>query len=225
MKARLGETSPRVLDVACGTGLSTVALLDISDEVYGTDISGEMLAAASRRDAIEYVEAPAEDVPFEDGYFHLLTVSSGLHWFDREAFLAEAARVVCPSGWLVVYDNWFTGRMSENPEYEVWFRGEYLRRCPSPTRDKEPLTEEALGAHGFELSGEELFENEVRFSVEDFSDYLMTQSNTIAAVRSGQSGEDELRRWLIEEQTPSFQDSAGTFEFEGEILFVRKRRA
>lgn len=224
MRDRIGEDFTRALDVACGTGLSTVPLLDIADEVYGADISSGMLAVAPRHEAIAYVEASAEDLPFDDGHFDLLTVSSGLHWLDREAFLAEAARVLRPAGHLIVYDHRFTGRMSGNPEYERWLRGVYSRAYPSPPRNREPLSREGLSGHGFELSGKERFENEVRYSVEGFSDYLMTQSNFIAAVKSGSVGEDELRAWLVESQAPFFPGSTGTFEFEGEISFVRKRR-
>lgn len=225
MKSRIGGNFVRALDIACGTGLSTVPLLEISEEVFGADVSGAMLAVASRRDAIEYVEAPAEDLPFESGFFDLLTVSSGLHWFDRERFLSEARRVLCPGGHLVVYDNHFTGRMAENPEYERWLRKVYGRKYPSPPRNGEPLSGAELSRHGFELSAEETCENEVRYSVEGLSEYLMTQSNAIAAVNDGSIGEGELRGWLVEEQTPLFRDSSGTFVFEGDISFVRKRRA
>lgn len=38
-----GQSVGKALDIACGTGLSTKALLDVADEVYGTDISTAML--------------------------------------------------------------------------------------------------------------------------------------------------------------------------------------
>ena len=54
------------LDVACGTGLSTKALLALAEEVYGTDASPEMLSLACKSDKIRYVVAAAESQPFED---------------------------------------------------------------------------------------------------------------------------------------------------------------
>lgn len=222
IRERFGKDFARVLDVACGTGLSTVALLEISNEVYGTDISSEMLAVASRRDGITYVEAPAEELPFRDECFDLLTVSSGLHWFDRERFFAEAAKVLLHEGHLIVYDNWFTGRMSGNPEYEKWLRGIYSRGCPSPPRNREPLSEKALSRYGLVFSGRESFKNEVRYSVEELSEYLMTQSNFIAATQNGSISEGELKKRLIGEQTPLFRSAGETFEFGGEISYSRK---
>lgn len=231
MKSRIGGNFHRTLAMACGPGLSAVPLLDIADEVYGSDVSGAMLAVASRRDAITYFEASAGDLPFEDEYFDLITVPSGLHWFDRERFLAEADRVLRPGGHLVAYDNHFTGRVSGNLEYERWLRGVYASGYPNPPRNREPLSEESLSGHGFEFSWKENFENEVRYSVEGISENLMTQSNFIAAVDNGSVGEDELRGWLVENKPhPSRiprerSSSRGRFSLRGRRGDERKVRA
>jgi ubiquinone/menaquinone biosynthesis C-methylase UbiE len=90
---RLREPIPLALDVACGTGQSTVALKEISSRVVGTEVSREMLTLA-REAGVRYVEAPAEDLPFADGSFQLITVALAFHWFDRPRFLAEARRVL-----------------------------------------------------------------------------------------------------------------------------------
>ena len=48
IKNYLGQTTKfdKALDIACGTGLSTKALLALAAQVYGTDISEEMLNLA-----------------------------------------------------------------------------------------------------------------------------------------------------------------------------------
>src|SRR5437762_2655807 len=61
------------LDIACGTGLSTMVLLEIAKNVYGTDDSPEMLHFASQSDKIHYSIAPAEQQPFPDNDFDLIT--------------------------------------------------------------------------------------------------------------------------------------------------------
>ena len=95
------------LDVACGTGLSTKSLLDVATNVYGTDSSLEMLQVALLRDRIHYSPAFAENQPFPDNFFDLITVSSGIHWFDIDKFLAEASRLMKSKAWLVMYENYF----------------------------------------------------------------------------------------------------------------------
>lgn len=80
------------LDVACGTGMSATALLDIAENVFGIDTSDEMLKLALNPQQIKYAKASAENLPFEKNYFDLITVSSGVHWFNIDQSLREANR-------------------------------------------------------------------------------------------------------------------------------------
>ena len=76
----------RALDVACGTGMSTVALADFADIVVGLDISREMMRVAPPKPNVTYMLGRAERLPFLDGAFDAVTCSSGVHWFDQERF-------------------------------------------------------------------------------------------------------------------------------------------
>jgi demethylmenaquinone methyltransferase/2-methoxy-6-polyprenyl-1,4-benzoquinol methylase len=98
----------RVLDVACGTGLVTAALVERwGCQVVGLDQSGAMLerarskAAASPRLAARasFVEGEAERLPFPDREFDHLTFTYLLRYVDQPgATLRELARVVKPGG-------------------------------------------------------------------------------------------------------------------------------
>ncbi len=143
------------------------------------------------------------------------------NWFDRDPFLAEAARVLRPSGWLVVYDNRFSGKMKENPEYEKWFRDEYVARYPYLVGNREPLTGAEAREHGFEFEGQEGYTNEVSFSLQEMVSHLMSHSNVIAAAEEGGEGEEGIRRWLTDAQAPFFEGQRGTFVFEGSIDYLR----
>jgi ubiquinone/menaquinone biosynthesis C-methylase UbiE len=217
----LREPVPLALDVACGTGQSTVALKEIASQVVGTDISQEMLARAPREAGVRYVEASAEDLPFADGFFQLITVALAFHWFDRSRFLAEASRVLEPSGWLVIYDNGFFGEMKENPRHERWYRENYLVRYPSPPRNKEPLTDDECRSHGLRLVEWESYTNEVSFSAEELASYLMTQSNVTAAVEDEGENPESVREWLVESVAPMFGKPRGTFRFSGTIEYLQ----
>ncbi len=217
----LREPVPLALDVACGTGQSTVALKEIASRVVGTDVSREMLARASREAGVRYVEASTEALPFADGSLQLITVALALHWFDRSRFLAEARRVLEPSGWLVIYDNGFFGEMKENPKHERWYREDYLVRYPSPPRKGEPLTDDECRKHGLRLVERESYTNEVSFSAEELMSYLMTQSNVTAAVEDGGESPESVREWLVESVAPMFGEPRGTFRFGGTIGYLQ----
>ncbi len=160
----LCEPITLALDVACGTGQSTVVLKEIASRVVGADVSREILIRAPREAGVRYVEAPADDLPFADGSFRLVTIALALHWFERWRFLAEARRVLEPYGWLIIYDNGFYGEMKENPKHERWYREGYLVCCPSPPRNEETLTDDECRKHRLRLVKREIYANEGSFS-------------------------------------------------------------
>jgi ubiquinone/menaquinone biosynthesis C-methylase UbiE len=105
----------RALDVACGTGLSSVALSDLARHVVGVEAAFEMVARASWGEGRTYVSAAAEALPIADSSVDLLTVASAIHWFNQPAFFAEAARTLRDGGWLAIYDYYFLGQIEAQP--------------------------------------------------------------------------------------------------------------
>jgi demethylmenaquinone methyltransferase/2-methoxy-6-polyprenyl-1,4-benzoquinol methylase len=103
--ARPGE---RVLDVACGTGLVSAALVGRwGCDVVGLDQSAAMLARAQGRVAadprlvgrVALVEGEAEALPFADREFDHLTFTYLMRYVeDPGETLRELARVVKPGG-------------------------------------------------------------------------------------------------------------------------------
>jgi SAM-dependent methyltransferase len=219
----LRETVGHALDAGCGTGQSSIALKEIAERVVGTDVSREMLREAPREEGLRYVEAHAEQMPFHDASFDLLTASLSFHWFDRARFLAEAHRLLRPSRWLVVYNNWFTGEMKDNADYALWHRGVYLRRFPSPPRHSQPLDEETAAQFGFRFLAAESYANEVVFAPDELATYLTSQSNVIAAVEQGRESLESIYSWLADAFRPLFKESKAAFAFGGVIWYLQKK--
>jgi len=225
ISARLSLSKPidRAIDIGSGTGLSTVALREIATEVFGVDLSPEMLALAPREEHISYVLADAVKLPFADNRFDLLTLSSAFHWLERSEFLREARRILRSGGGLIVYDYYFPGKMEENAEFQRWYREIYLTRYPAPPRAGLVFTEDESGNEGLHLEGHEQFHNSVRMSVDGLVDYLMTHSNVAAAVEAGEEDIGAIRYWVEETVRPLFGGlKEGTFRFYGPIWYLRK---
>ena len=170
------------LDVGCGTGQSTLALLEIAEEVIGTDISAEMLSRAAGHPRIRYVEGQAEKIPFPDEGFGLITVALAFHWFDQRKFLLEAKRLLKFGGWLVIYNDGFTGRMSGNADFEKWNRDHYLARYPTPPRNDRLPADFDSSEYRLAACSSDEFIHEVEFTAEQLVRYLLTQTNVISAV-------------------------------------------
>jgi demethylmenaquinone methyltransferase/2-methoxy-6-polyprenyl-1,4-benzoquinol methylase len=109
----LGDT-PRVLDVATGTGDlaidiararpgATVIGLDPSQQMLA--IAGEKLAKKQLTDRVSLVVGDAQALPFKDHELDAATIAFGIRNVpDRAAGLRELARVVRPGGRIAVLE-------------------------------------------------------------------------------------------------------------------------
>lgn len=203
----LNKKLNNALDIACGTGLSTKALLEIATNVYGTDSSQEMLNFASLHDKIQYSIASAEKQPFANNKFDLITVGSGVHWFNIDRFLMEVNRLLKSKSWLVLYENHFISEMVGNDRFTNWFPTVYLKEFPSPPRNNAyPWTNENLITKNLNFVTEERFSNPVTFNKKQLALYFTTQSNIIAAVERGQTTYKQVEKWLNHELASFFDN-------------------
>ena len=210
------------LDVGCGTGLSSAALKSISKRVVGIDISAAMVAQTENKSDIEFLLAAAEDLPFEAGQFDLITISQAIHWVDRERFFSEAGRVLKRNSIIIVYDNLFQGRMIDNPEFDDWYRTEFLEHFPVPPRGRRAFDRVSENPNDFVLKYEEFNKNTLEFSAEEMVDYLVTISNVIAQVENGSQSIKEVYEWLTKNIKPFFNENRKRFTFNNPIWYLQR---
>ena len=107
MAARLKHEQPRnVLEVACGTGMLTRRLRDSlasAARLVATDLNPGMLAFAqskfSANENLEWQEADAGELPFDDGLFDAVVCQFGLMFVpDKESVMRESYRILSPGG-------------------------------------------------------------------------------------------------------------------------------
>lgn len=93
-----------ILDLAAGTGTSSVPFVDAGAEVVSVDMSLGMLAEGRRRNPeLSFVAGDALTLPFADAAFDAATISFGLrNVADTDVALTELLRVVKPGGRLVI---------------------------------------------------------------------------------------------------------------------------
>jgi ubiquinone/menaquinone biosynthesis C-methylase UbiE len=90
----------KALDLCCGQGNVSEALLSRGCQVVGVDFSPAMLVLARQRvpKAI-FIEADAQDLPFDDAGFDIVVSNLGVcHIPDQARALAEAHRVLRSGG-------------------------------------------------------------------------------------------------------------------------------
>lgn len=120
------QQSPRVLDVACGTGRTLKFLRAALPEatLYGVDLSPAYLRKANQllsqqpQELPQLLQANAEALPYVDNYFHGLTCVFLFHELPasaRQNVIHECFRVLKPGGVLVICDSI---QLNDSPEFK-----------------------------------------------------------------------------------------------------------
>ncbi len=135
--ARPGE---RILDLAAGTGTSSVPFQQAGASVVACDFSLGMLDVGRERNPqISFAAADALHLPFRDDVFDAVTISFGLRNIaDTTAALRELRRVTKPGGRLLVCE---FSHPTNGPFRTVYL--EYLMRALPPIANRVSSSPEA----------------------------------------------------------------------------------
>jgi SAM-dependent methyltransferase len=99
------EAGQRVLDLGCGEGAFTAALVEAGTNAVGVEVAARAVERARRaHPGLDFRHVPIDaPLPFEDASFDAVWVSEVLeHVADTARFLSEARRVLKPGGLLLV---------------------------------------------------------------------------------------------------------------------------
>lgn len=146
-----------VVDVGCGTGISSRLFAERGVRVLGVEPNKDMReraqAEAKQVDvtsvvSLEYVDGTAQKIPLSDGTADVVLAAQAFHWFDPENSLREFLRVLKPGGWVILVWN-------ERDEADAFTRayGDLLRTLPETASVELPR-----GTAGLALLESSLYE-------------------------------------------------------------------
>ena len=94
-----GRSPSTVVELGAGTGKFTERLLELKHDVLATDPSDEMLEHLRlRHPEVRTATAPAEAIPVATRSVDTVVAAQAFHWFDADAALREAARMLKSEG-------------------------------------------------------------------------------------------------------------------------------
>eukprot|EP00026_Physarum_polycephalum_P012845 Phypoly_transcript_13185.p1 GENE.Phypoly_transcript_13185~~Phypoly_transcript_13185.p1 ORF type:complete len:274 (+),score=49.69 Phypoly_transcript_13185:239-1060(+) len=138
----LGKKKPElVVDIGCGTGLSTRYWCGHAAKVVGVDPNQDMLGQAKERanglpqNEISFIEGYSNNVNLPDQSADVITFATSLHWMDPTTTFKEAGRLLRAGGVLISIDHDFQPSINGRAE-------EYLREFSK----KSKIVAEKVGA-------------------------------------------------------------------------------
>lgn len=215
-----------VLDVACGTGLSTRAAalaVGSAGRVVGLDLNPGMLTmAASRaseagRAPIEWHEGSALALPFVDGEFRAVICQQGLQFFpDLPLAVREMARVLAPGGRAAVS---FFAALDEQSYMQAQVHGVRLAIGDAATAIEagfrlDPATAtEAFRAAGFrEVVAAKVV---ATVAITEIDEFALGQLGSLPVGPAMAALPDGARRTYVEgmrEALAPYRDATGTYQ-------------
>ncbi|QDK81350.1 class I SAM-dependent methyltransferase [Spirosoma sp. KCTC 42546] len=189
-------------DCATGNGQVAGALAALFEQVEATDISETQLILAIKKSNINYQLSPAEQTPFGNYTFDLITVAQALHWFDVNAFHEEVRRVAKPGA---VLAEWGYGLVQLGPDLDSIMLNFYRNRIGPYWDPQRKYIDDAYATLPFPFADVQraTFTARRTWSLERFLNYLRTWS----AVRQYiHENEEDPVKWLGEELKPLWGD-------------------
>lgn len=106
----LGKNPEVVIDLGCGTGLSTMVWKDIAKKVIGIEPNVDMRSQAEEKlkaDSIKNINFQAgysNQMNIEANSANIVTCSQSFHWMEPKSTLEEVSRVLIEGGIFAAYD-------------------------------------------------------------------------------------------------------------------------
>lgn len=96
-----------VIDLGCGTGLSTVVWKENCNQVIGVEPSHDMLAVAKTKacDNTSFIQAFSHEIPLSNEIADVVICSQSFHWMNPDETLPEINRILKQGGIFATVDN------------------------------------------------------------------------------------------------------------------------
>jgi SAM-dependent methyltransferase len=95
-----------VADIGSGTGFFSELFLKNGNRVYGIEPNKEMREAGEEYlasyDGFSSIDASAEATTLDDSSVDFITAGQSFHWFEPKGTRREFARILKPTGWVVI---------------------------------------------------------------------------------------------------------------------------
>ncbi len=190
----LGKKPETVVDLGCGTGLSTIVWKSAAENVIGIEPSEDMISIARGKSGgnVKFLQAYADNTTLPDNCADVAVCSQSFHWMEPTATLREINRILKSVGVFAAIDcDW--------PPVTLWQTEKAYMKLYNKISDIEKNVEEISGTFMryskdnhlsnirdsgyFRYSRELLFSNRENCTAERFIGLIMSQGSLQAVLK------------------------------------------
>lgn len=106
LKVYLDNPIETIVDIGCGTGLSTETCILYADNVIGIDPSIDMLNKAKTKEnkKLKFIQGYSDKTGLEDACVDVVICSQAFHWMEPDSTIKEVYRILKKGGIFAVID-------------------------------------------------------------------------------------------------------------------------
>jgi ubiquinone/menaquinone biosynthesis C-methylase UbiE len=212
----------QVVDIGCGTGISTRLLAARGLQVIGVEPNADMRRQAEAigcptGPTATFRDGRAEATGLPDNFASLVLAAQAFHWFANDSSLREFHRVLNPNGWLALLWN---EQDHSDPFTEAYFQA-LVRNSPEPHIASRSYFESAnvlLNSTLFESRPRVLFAHDQKLDVDQLIGRAFSASFAPKDATARQQLEAELRDAFAKFQRDGFV----VMQYETALFLGRK---
>ncbi len=169
IKKYLGGNPDKVVDLGCGTGLSTIVWHNHCNEVIGLDPNEDMLAVARKKQtgSMSFRQAFSHETGIEDDFADAVICSQSFHWMEPVQTLCEINRILKRNGMFASVDcDWppVCGWQAEKAYNDLFKQAELIEQANTGLKDSFRRWDKNNHLKNIEESGYFRFAREIVFS-------------------------------------------------------------
>ncbi|WP_284036930.1 class I SAM-dependent methyltransferase [Neobacillus sp. 114] len=201
LTAYLKDRPKLVIDVGCGTGLSTFIWLNEAEKIIGVEPNDDMRnvavsnwEACQKPTSLKFVKALSHQLGLPDETADIITCSQSFHWMEPQSTLKEFERVLRPNGIFAAYDcDWpptCDWRLEDHYKKLISHAEHRLSQLLSPERqahrwNKEEHLHQIQQSGLFSFAKEIVFHNLEKCDAARYANIALSQGGLQTALKFG----------------------------------------
>lgn len=189
LKIYLDNKIDTIVDIGCGTGLSTEVCTLFANNVIGVEPSIDMLNKASTKenDKMKFIQGYGDKTGLEDECADIVICSQAFHWMEPESTIKEVCRILKKGGIFAVIDADYPPVINKELEKLNSYlkkKTSILENCENKWVSNKTEHLNNIRKSGlFEYSREICFSHIEKYDQERFKKFLLSQSSMQQAIK------------------------------------------